>query len=167
MLNPTMCLEAYVVCFHAFIVCRRCVPGLLIAPTALAESARCTSLTVYGLGMQVLRGVTILFEGLGADDGLEQLQQTACLFGAACSSTGFTHIVGLHFNERVSTACEPDAQRLLAIVWYHQVAMLRGLKGSLHASSIYLHMFSSSTSVCELLPLVSRSFDSLQAPVII
>ena len=45
------------------------------------------------LGMQVLRGVTILFEGLGADDGLEQLQQTACLFRAACSSS---HIVGLH-----------------------------------------------------------------------
>ena len=71
--------------------------------------------------MQVLRGVTILFEGLGADDGLEQLQQTACLFGAACSSTGFTHIVGLRFNQRVSIASEFNAQRLLATVWYHAV----------------------------------------------
>ncbi len=93
--------------------------------------------------MQVLRGVTILFEGLGADDGLEQLQQTACLFGAACSSTGFTHIVGLHFTKRVSTACEPDALHLLAIVWYHQVAMLLGLKGTLLATSIYQHLFAS------------------------
>ena len=117
MLNPTTRLEAYVVCCHNFIPCGRSVPRLLIAPTVLAESR--TSLSVNGLAIQVLRGVVILFEGLGADDGLEQLQQTACLFGAACSSTGFTHIVGLRFNQRVSIASEFNAQRLLATVWYH------------------------------------------------
>ena len=105
--------------------------------------------------MQVFRGVTILFEGLGADDGLEQLQQTATLFGDACSSTGFTHIVGLRFNERVSTASELNAQRLLAMVWYHQVATLLGLKGTLLASTICQHLLAPSASVHELLPLVS------------
>ncbi|KAL0035146.1 hypothetical protein WJX79_003345 [Trebouxia sp. C0005] len=53
---------------------------------------------------QVLRGGTIFFDGLGADDGLEGLQQTASLFGAACSSIGYTHIVGLHFTARMRSA---------------------------------------------------------------
>ncbi|DBA77376.1 TPA: hypothetical protein ACH3X2_000892 [Trebouxia sp. C0005] len=86
---------------------------------------------------QVLRGGTIFFDGLGADDGLEGLQQTASLFGAACSSIGYTHIVGLHFTARVSVASEPKAQHLFAILLYHYVAMLHGLKGSLLASSIH------------------------------
>lgn len=148
--NPTMRLEAYDMCFHTLIKCGRSVPPLLSTPTVLAESR--TSLSVDALAMQVLRGVTIFFDGLGADDGLEQLQQTACLFGAACSSTGFTHIVGLHFSERASTASEPKAQGFFPIVWHHHVAMLHGLKGSLLASGSYQHTFPSSASLCELLP---------------
>ncbi len=115
MLNPKMCLEAYVTCFHTLIMCGISVPGLLIVPTALAANPSRTSLSVNDLAIQVLRGVTILFDGLRADDGLERLQQTASLFGAACSSTGFTHIVGLHFSERVSTASEPTAQHYLPL----------------------------------------------------
>ena len=88
-----------------------------------------------------------MFEGLGGDDGLERLQHIATLFGVACSSTGFTHIVGLHFTERVSTESEPTAQHLFAIVWRRYVAMLHGLKGSLLASGICYHMSASATSV--------------------
>ena len=31
----------------------------------------------------------------------------------------------MHFTERVTIASKPNAQHLLAIVWYPQVAMLR------------------------------------------
>ena len=99
--------------------------------------------------------MTIWFEGLGADDGLERLQHVATLFGAACSSTGFTHVVGLHFTEKVSTESEPTAQHLFAIVWHRYVAMLHGLKGSLLASATYHHMSASPASVRYLLPLAS------------
>ncbi len=53
--------------------------------------------------MQVLEGVSICFDGFDIDDdpGLAQLKSLAQTFGAHCSSSRYTHIIGLRYTTKV------------------------------------------------------------------
>ena len=53
--------------------------------------------------MQVLDGISSWFDGFDADNGpdLAQLKSLAQTFGARCSSSRYTHIIGLHYIVKV------------------------------------------------------------------
>jgi len=60
-------------------------------------------LTSHCLMLQVLEGVSICFDGFDADDSPEvaQLKGLAQTFGAQCSSSRFSHIIGLRYTAPV------------------------------------------------------------------
>ncbi len=60
-------------------------------------------LTSHCLMMQVLEGVSICFDGFDAADEpeLAQLKSLAQTFGARCSSSHFTHMIGLRYTAQV------------------------------------------------------------------
>jgi len=53
--------------------------------------------------MQVLGGVSICFDGFDANDDpkLAQLKTLAQTFGARCSSSRYSHIIGLRYTAKV------------------------------------------------------------------
>lgn len=53
--------------------------------------------------MQVLEGVSICFDGFDANDdpGLAQLKSLAQTFGARCSSSRYSRIIGLRYTAKV------------------------------------------------------------------
>ena len=67
--------------------------------------------------VQVLAGVVIYFVETRPKEraSLSDLHNLACKFGATCSSTGFTHIVGTRTSEQVSAFCSLAATCLLLL----------------------------------------------------
>ena len=56
--------------------------------------------------LQVLEGLSICFDGFDAadDPGLAQLKSLAQIFGARCSSSRYSHIIGLRYTAQVGLA---------------------------------------------------------------